>query len=64
MRIVLNGPSGNAFHIMNVVSEYLKESGQKDKIAEYTSKAMSGDYDHLLEVSQEYCPEMEFVRVR
>lgn len=64
MRIVLNGPSGNAFHIMNVVNEYLKANGQKDKIEEYMSKATSSDYDHLLEVSQEYCPEMEFVRVR
>jgi len=64
MRIVLNGPSGNAFHIMNIVRKHLKATGQKDKIQAYMNDAMSGGYDRLLEVSQEYYPELEYVRVR
>jgi len=49
---------------MNIVRKHLKATGQKDKIQAYMNDAMSGGYDRLLEVSQEYYPELEYVRVR
>ena len=52
---VVKGPiDGNAFAVMGAVCKALKKAGQGDKVKEYQSKAMSGDYDHLLVTSMEY----------
>ena len=53
-KVKLSGEDGNAFAILGRVSKALRSAGMKDKIAEYMAKAMSGDYDHLLEVTMEY----------
>ncbi len=47
-------PDGNAFAVMGAVTKALKSAGQRDKVEEYRTKAMSGDYDNLLRVSMEY----------
>lgn len=45
----LIGRDGNAFAIMGAVRLALRRGGiSRDEIAEYTTEAMSGDYDHLL----------------
>jgi hypothetical protein len=52
---VVKGPiDGNAFAIMGAVCKALRQAGQGDKVKEYTDKATSGDYNHLLAVSMEY----------
>lgn len=46
---------GNAFSIIGKVSKALKKAGADGEyINEYTRKATSGNYDHLLTVSMEY----------
>ena len=52
---VVKGPlDGNAFAVMGAVIKALKAAGQADKVGEYQSRAMAGDYYNLLSVSQEY----------
>lgn len=50
----LVGIDGNAFSVMGYVSKALKHTGHSDLVDEYREKAMSGDYDNLLMVSQKY----------
>ena len=50
----LVGVDGNAFMVMGYVRRALIESGNKDKVAEYFSKAKSGNYDNLIIVSLDY----------
>lgn len=59
----LAGPNGNAFSVMGSVSNIIKQIGEvlalpKNEIElyldEYRKKATSGDYEHLLKVSNEY----------
>lgn len=45
---------GNAFAILGAVKKALQKAGQGDKVDKYMDEAMSGDYDHLLAVSQDY----------
>jgi hypothetical protein len=53
--VQLTGEDGNAFAVMGSVKQALKSAGApKDICSEYMSKAMSGDYNHLLAVSMEY----------
>jgi hypothetical protein len=52
---VVKGPiDGNAFAVMGAVKRALREAGRGDLVEEYITKAISGDYDNLLAVSQEY----------
>lgn len=52
---IVKGPiDGNAYAIMGAVTKALRRAGLADKIDEYRTKAMSGDYDNLLAVSVEY----------
>jgi hypothetical protein len=52
---IVNGPlDGNAFAIMGAVRRALKQAGQADTVPGYLSRAMAGDYNHLLAVSMEY----------
>jgi hypothetical protein len=51
----LTGEDGNAFSIMGRARRAARRAGwSKEKITEYTGKCMSGDYDHLLQVTMEY----------
>ena len=53
--VKLTGEDGNAFAIMSRVTRVLRKAGwSKEAIKEYTDKAMSGDYDHLLQITMEY----------
>lgn len=53
--VKLTGEDGNAFAIMGRVTGVLRKAGwSKEAIKEYTDKAMSGDYDHLLQITMEY----------
>lgn len=46
---------GNAFAVMGAVRRALRRAGRpKEEIAEYTERAMAGNYDNLLCVSMEY----------
>lgn len=56
----LSGEQGNAFFIMGVVRGYLTQVGKRELQQEYFDKATSRNYDTLLEVSQQYCPEIEY----
>jgi len=49
--VQLVGTDGNAFAIMGKVKTALKKGGiAQDEIASFFSEAMSGDYNHLLQV--------------
>ena len=50
----LAGIDGNAFNILGHVSQALRKSGLKSDIEKYMAEATSGDYNHLLAVSQKY----------
>lgn len=50
----LSNVNGNAFMIMALAKKAAKRAGWTDeKIERYISQAKSGDYDHLLEVTQQ-----------
>jgi hypothetical protein len=59
----LNGPDGNAFAVMGAVISVIRQMGDAlnattEEIArhceEYRKNATSGDYENLLQVSDEY----------
>lgn len=53
--VKLTGRDGNAFAIIGKCRIAAKEAKWTDeKIKEYTKKAMSGDYSHLLAITIEY----------
>jgi hypothetical protein len=55
IEVQLTGQDGNAFAIMGAVSNALRKGGvTKDKINEYTTQSMSGDYDNLLRTAMEW----------
>lgn len=45
---------GNAFVIMGKVIKALKKNGRIDLVKLYKEEAMSGDYNHLLQVTMDY----------
>lgn len=46
---------GNAFSIMGAARKAMRKAGiPESTIDEYTEKANSGNYDHLLQVTMEY----------
>lgn len=50
--VPLVGEDGNAFAIMGRVIKALKAAGNDQSVIDsYTEQAMSGDYDHLLQVT-------------
>lgn len=54
-RVKLLGRDGNAFAILGACHQAAKRAGwDKERIAEFTSKATDGDYDHLLGTVMEY----------
>ena len=49
IEVQLTGTDGNAFAIMGAVSKALKSAGVNTlEVKEFTTEAMSGDYDSLL----------------
>lgn len=56
IKLDLSGPEGNAYVIMGTTRSILKQLGQtKEAIEAVITDAMSGDYDHLLEVCKDAC---------
>ena len=52
VHVKLTGTDGNAFAVMGAVIKAMKRAGcSADDVSEYQSDAMSGDYNHLLQVS-------------
>lgn len=54
--VKLLGTDGNVFSILGNVTKAMKDAGwEKDEISEYREKAISGDYNHVLSITMEYC---------
>ena len=54
LKVKLIGNDGNAFYILGAVRRALEKAGHKDLAKQYMKEATTGDYDHLLAVTQEY----------
>jgi len=55
-QVQIIGEDGNAFTILGKVRRSMVDHGcDKEYIEKYMEEAMSGDYDHLLRVTMEYC---------
>lgn len=55
VRVQLTGQDGNAFFIIGRVTKAARAAKvPKDSIDDYINEAMSGDYDHLLQVTMKY----------
>ena len=54
IKVKLLGNDGNAFYILGTVRKALEKAGYKDLAKQYMKEATTGDYDHLLAVTQEY----------
>lgn len=54
MRYSLVGIDGNAFSIMGYTGRALKEVGRSGLVKKMQSEAMSGDYNHLIQVCMGY----------
>lgn len=53
--VKLVGEEGNAFSILARVSNALKKAGvSKEEISQFQKEAMSSDYNHLLNVVQDW----------
>ena len=50
----LDSQNGNAFWIMGYTANAMKEQGLSNEIGEMRERAMSGDYDNLVKVCNEY----------
>ncbi len=54
--IGLLGEDGNAFAILGAARKAMRRNGWSDEeIKQYTTEATAGDYDHLLQVTLQYC---------
>lgn len=55
IKVQLSGNDGNAYAIMASIRSALKRSGVNEaEINLYTQESMSGDYDNLLRVANEW----------
>ena len=53
--VQLTGEDGNAFAILGAVVKGLKKAGASPvEVDEFQQEAMSGDYDHLLQVCMQW----------
>ena len=51
IKVKLVGENGNAFAVLGQVKKALKQAGvSADDVQAFLNEAMSGDYDHLLQV--------------
>lgn len=56
IRVKLIGEDGNAFAILGRVKRALERGGvPQAEINQYFEEATSGDYDHLLATTMEWC---------
>ena len=52
----LSSIDGKAFMIIGAATKALRKAGfNKKLISKYTKEATSGDYDHLIQITMEYC---------
>ena len=59
MKYTLEGHDGNAIAIISYVGRAMNECGRTvEEKAKYADEATSGDYQHLLAVSQEMLDEL------
>jgi hypothetical protein len=54
VRVKLSEEDGNAFYIIGKVSKALREAGHAELVAQYQREATAGDYDNLLQVTQQF----------
>lgn len=55
LKVKLIGTDGNAIAIIGKVSREMKKAGfDKETIHKYTKEAMSGNYNHLLQVTMKW----------
>jgi hypothetical protein len=55
IEVELTGQNGNAFAIMAAVTSALRRNGVTQAEAkQYQAEAMSGDYDHLMQVTMDW----------
>ena len=50
--IDLQGPQGNAFALMAIAEDWLRQMERRDEFREMQTEMMSGDYGNLLKVFQ------------
>jgi len=53
-KVKLVGEDGNAFNILGKVKLALQKAGLYEQAEQYQKEATSGDYDHLLYVTNQY----------
>ena len=51
--IDLHGPQGNAFALMAIADDFLRQMKRRDEFNAMRTEMMSGDYNNLLRVFQE-----------
>ena len=51
--IDLKGPQGNAFALMSIADDFLRQMGRRDKFNAMRTEMMSGDYDNLIRIFEE-----------
>jgi len=55
IHVKLTGQDGNAFNIMGLVQEALREADvTPSEVADFLTEAKSSDYDHLLQTCMEW----------
>jgi hypothetical protein len=54
IEVELIGNDGNAFAVMGAVSKALRRGGYAAEVEQFQSEAMSGDYNHLLQVVMQW----------
>ena len=55
IKVKLTGINGNAWNLLGVMSKAMKKGKvTKEEVNLFTTEAMSGDYDHLLQVCMEW----------
>ena len=50
--IDLHGSQGNAFALMSIADDFLRQMGRRDEFRDMRTEMMSGDYNNLLRVFQ------------
>ena len=54
MIIDITGPNGNAFAVLGIVEKVIKDTHDKEEVDKIIKDMSSGDYEHLLDVAEEY----------
>ena len=51
--IDLHGSQGNAFALMAIAEDFLRQMGRRDEFRAMRTEMMSGDYDNLIRIFEE-----------